>query len=51
MFLAEMRHFLACIDGRDTPCVPPAEAAKSLAVALAALRSQTSGVVEKVLYP
>jgi predicted dehydrogenase len=51
LFLAEMRHFLACIDGRETPRVPPAEAAKSLAVALAALRSQTSGVVEGVIYP
>jgi len=51
LFLAEMRHFLACIGGRETPRVPPAEAAKSLAVALAALRSQTSGVVEDVIYP
>jgi predicted dehydrogenase len=51
LFLAEMRHFVACIDGRETPRVPPAEAAKSLAVALAALRSQTSGVVENVIYP
>ncbi len=50
-FLAEMRHFLACIGGRETPRVPPAEAAKSLAVALAALRSQDSGVVEAVTYP
>jgi len=51
LFLAEMRHFLACIGGRETPRVPPAEAAKSLAVALAALRSQNSGVVEAVAYP
>ena len=51
LFLAEMHHFLACIDGRETPRVSPAEAAKSLAVALAALRSQMSGVVEEVIYP
>lgn len=51
LFLAEVRHFLACIGGRETPRVPPAEAAKSLAVALAALRSQKSGVVEDVIYP
>lgn len=50
LFLAEMRHFLACADGRETPCVPPDEAARSLAVALAALASQASGAVESVLY-
>jgi predicted dehydrogenase len=51
MFLAEMEHFLACIDRREASRVPPVEAAKSLAVALAALRSQTSGIVENVVYP
>jgi predicted dehydrogenase len=51
MFLAEMRHFLACVDGREQPLVPPVEAARSLAVALAALRSQASGIVEAVIYP
>jgi predicted dehydrogenase len=51
LFLAQMDHFLACMAGRETPRVPPMEAAKSLAVALAALRSQASGVVERVAYP
>ena len=49
-FLAEMRHFLACIEEGATPRIPPSEAARSLAVALAALRSQTSGMVEEVDY-
>jgi predicted dehydrogenase len=51
MFMSEMKHFVACIEGRETPRVSPAEAAKSLAVALAALRSHASSQVEQVPYP
>ncbi|HTX70534.1 MAG TPA: Gfo/Idh/MocA family oxidoreductase [Thermoleophilia bacterium] len=51
LFLAEMRHFIACVEGREAPRVPPLEAARSLAVALAALRSQTTGTVADVSYP
>ena len=51
LFVAEMRHFLACVRGEEQPLVPPDEAARSLAVALAALRSQTSGRMEDILYP
>ncbi|MDZ4168045.1 MAG: Gfo/Idh/MocA family oxidoreductase [Coriobacteriia bacterium] len=51
MFLAEMAHFLECLAGREAPRIPAVEAAQSLAVALAALRSQASGVVETVIYP
>jgi predicted dehydrogenase len=50
MFLAEMAHFLACVEGRESPVVGAAEGARSLAVALAALRSQSSGRVEPVVY-
>ncbi len=51
MFLAEMAHFLSCIEGRDTPRVPAVEGARSVAVALAALRSQRTGAAERVVYP
>lgn len=51
LFLAEMRHFLECLGGREEPLIPAAEGAKSLAVALAALRSQSSGRAEDIIYP
>jgi predicted dehydrogenase len=51
LFLAEMRHFLECLGGREAPRVTAAEGARSLAVALAALRAQSSGAVEQVNYP
>jgi predicted dehydrogenase len=50
MFVAEMAHFLACVEGRESPQVPVTEGARSLAVALAALRSLSSGRVEPVVY-
>lgn len=50
MFLEEMRHFLACIEGRETSSLPMSEGTKSLAVALAILRSQASGKSEPVAY-
>jgi predicted dehydrogenase len=51
LFLAEMAHFLECIEGRAVPRISATDAAKSLAVALAGLRSQSTGAVERVLYP
>lgn len=45
MFLEEMRHFLACIEGRETPLVPVDVGAASLRVALAARESARSGAV------
>jgi predicted dehydrogenase len=43
MYVAEMRHFLACIDGRETPAVPLTSGATSLAMALAARQSLETG--------
>jgi predicted dehydrogenase len=51
MFLAEMRHFLNCLDEREASLIPAKEGARSLAVALAALRSLRSGQPETVTYP
>ena len=48
MFLAEMRHFVGCIERRETPRVSALDAARSLAVALAAHRSHVSGQIERV---
>ncbi len=45
MFVAEMEHFLACMDGRETPEVDIAEGSKSLKLALAALESAETGQV------
>jgi predicted dehydrogenase len=42
-FVAELRHFLACIAGSERPVVGLAEAAASLRVALAAKRSLSTG--------
>ena len=45
LFLDEMCHFLACLDGRETPVVSVRDAARSLAIALAAKRSIETGQV------
>jgi len=50
MFLSEMRHFLACLDGTQTSLISLAEGCKSLAVAVAARKSLLSGHVEAVEY-
>jgi len=43
LFLDEMRHFLACLDGREEPQCPLADGRAALEVALAALRSAEEG--------
>jgi predicted dehydrogenase len=50
MFLEEMRSFLACAEGRQSSGLPVEEGTRSLAVALAILRSQASGKSEPVTY-
>ena len=45
MFLDEMRHFLACLEGTAQPLVPVAEGAQSLRMALAARESLETGRV------
>jgi predicted dehydrogenase len=45
MYLAEMQHFLACIEGREHPVVDVAEGAKILRLALAARTSAQTGAV------
>lgn len=45
MFLAEMKHFLACLSGTETSRIPASEGAKSLRVALAARESLRTGNV------
>lgn len=49
MFLAEMRHFLACVAGRERPLVDLAEGVRSMKIALAASASLESCAVEEVL--
>lgn len=44
MYMDEMRHFLACLDGRDRPHQDVAEAVRVLDVALAAKRSAAASV-------
>jgi predicted dehydrogenase len=44
-FLAEMRHFLACLNGEETPKVDLAVGSSVLKVALAAKRSASTGSV------
>jgi predicted dehydrogenase len=47
LFLDEMRHFLACLEGRETPRVSVRDGARSLAIALGAKQSiQTGQVVD-----
>lgn len=50
MFVAEMRHFLDCLGGCADSRVPLIEGVRSLAVALAALRSLGSRKTEPVTY-
>jgi predicted dehydrogenase len=44
-FLAEMRHFLACLDGEEAPKVDLAVGSSVLKVALAAKRAAVNGIV------
>lgn len=47
LFLDEMTHFLACVDGREVPRVSIREGTRSLAIALAAKESiETGRVIE-----
>jgi len=49
VFLAEIKHFFACLEGKETPAVDVNEGLKSLRIALAARRSLGSGtVVEEI---
>jgi predicted dehydrogenase len=43
MFLSEMKHFLKCIEGKDTPVCPVEDGAQTLRVCLAALESARIG--------
>jgi predicted dehydrogenase len=43
LFLDELRHFLACVEGRELPLVGVREGAESLRVALAAKRALAAG--------
>jgi predicted dehydrogenase len=45
IFLEELKHFLACIDGTETSRVTAREGARSLQVALAARESMTTGTI------
>ena len=45
LFLEEMRHFLACLEGRETPGVSVRDGARSLTIALAAKQSLETGHV------
>jgi predicted dehydrogenase len=45
IFLDELAHFLACLDGRETSRIPAREGARSLHVALAARESMRTGRV------
>jgi predicted dehydrogenase len=45
LFLEEMMHFLACVEGRETPRVSVRDGARSLMIALAAKRSIETGQV------
>ena len=43
MFLDEMRHFLACVEGRDTPQCTLEDGRAALEIAVGALRSAAEG--------
>jgi len=45
LFLDELRHFLACLEGRESSRVPIRDASRSLQMALAAKQSLASGKV------
>jgi predicted dehydrogenase len=46
LFVAEMKHFLACVHGEQQPLVPLADGVATLRIALAARRSIESGSIE-----
>ncbi len=45
LFVSEMKHFLACVDGRESPRVSLRDGAESLRMALAAKQSMKTGQV------
>lgn len=48
MYVDEMKHFIACVKGREKPLLGIADALSDLKVALAAKKSAQSGKVERV---
>jgi predicted dehydrogenase len=48
MFMDELRHFLACVRGDETPLIPLRDAVKSLKVAVAAEESLRSGQAQEL---
>jgi len=48
MYVEEMKHFIRCVEGRETPLVDGAEGRRTLEVALAAKESAASGRTVKV---
>jgi predicted dehydrogenase len=48
LFLAEMKHFLACVNGRESPRVSLRDGAQSLRMALAAKESMATGKAVKI---
>ena len=48
MFVAEMRHFLACLEGRETPSVSLEEGVEVLKMALAAHQSAETGTLREL---
>ena len=48
MYLDEMRHFIACLDGREQPLLNATEATRVLAIALAAKAAAEDGRVVKL---
>ena len=49
LFLDELKHFLACIDGQETPLVSLRDGARSLRMALAAKESLATGRAVELL--
>jgi len=49
MFLAEIKHFIACLEGKEEPVVNINEGLKTLRIALAAKHSLESGAVVEVI--
>lgn len=47
MYVAQMRHFLRCLDGAEQPLVSLEDGARALAVAIAAKQSALSGSAER----
>jgi predicted dehydrogenase len=48
LFMDELKHFLACIEGKEVPMVPIQAGAQSLRIALAAKESLTTGAVVRL---